>query len=71
MSRPQSLSYLFVAVPFLLVGAIAISYSSPGSMRGSRQNSAILNAVQKVENGEQVFRFDVELVIHTHIKLMS
>jgi hypothetical protein len=27
-------------------------------MRGSRQNSAILNAVQKVENGEQVFRFD-------------
>ncbi|HEX3321926.1 MAG TPA: hypothetical protein VHR84_14555 [Terriglobales bacterium] len=58
MSRPQSLSYLFVAVPFLLVGAIAISYSSPGSMRGSRQNSAILNAVQKVENGEQVFRFD-------------
>src|SRR5512138_2258235 len=58
MSRPQRLSYLFVVVPFLLAGAIAISYSSPGTMRASRQNSAILNAVQKIENGEQVFRFD-------------
>lgn len=59
MSRPRfkATSMLAAAVLLIAVG-LAISRSVPVRADNAPHNSAIENAVNKVEQGEQIFRFD-------------
>ena len=59
MSRPRLRTALFVTGAVLMIVAIfSISRSAAGSAHSSRQNPVAQNAVNKVLQGEQTFRFD-------------
>src|SRR5437660_10095714 len=59
MSPPRIRPHLIVTGTVLLIaGALAISRSAPVNAHNPRQNPAVENAVNKVQQGEQIFRFD-------------
>jgi hypothetical protein len=59
MSPPRIRIHLIVTGAVLLVAAIfASSRSAPVNAHNPRQDPAVLNAVNKVQQGEQIFRFD-------------
>src|SRR5437588_5185776 len=59
MSPPRIRPHLIVTGTVLLIaGALAISRSASVNAHNASQNSVAQNAVNKVEQGEQIFRFD-------------
>src|SRR5215469_5434936 len=59
MSRPRLRTALFVTGAVLMIVTIfGISRSATGSAHSPRQNPVVQNAVNKVLQGEQTFRFD-------------
>ncbi len=59
MSPPRIRTHLIVTGAVLLIaGALAISRSASVNAHNASQNSVAQNAVNKVEQGEQIFRFD-------------
>ncbi|HYU44945.1 MAG TPA: hypothetical protein VEK84_02055 [Terriglobales bacterium] len=59
MSQPKLRIHVIVPVTILLIVAmIALSRSAPVSAENTKRNPVAENATQKVQQGEQVFRFD-------------
>ena len=59
MSPPKIRTHLIVTGAVLLIAAMfAISRSAPVKAHSTNQNSVALNALNKVAQGEQIFRFD-------------
>jgi hypothetical protein len=59
MSPPRLRAHLIVTGAVLLIAAVfAISRSAPVNAHNPRQNPAVQNAINKVQQGEQFFRFD-------------
>src|SRR5437763_15500773 len=59
MSPPRIRPHLIVTGTVLLIaGALAISRSAPVNAHNPCQNPAVENAVNKVQQGEQIIRFD-------------
>ena len=60
MSPPRIRPHLIVTGTVLLIaGALAISRSASVNAHNASQNSVAQNAVNKVEQGEHIFRFDI------------
>ena len=59
MSRPKLRIHRLVTVIALLIVVItAISRSAPVGAESTKRNPVVENAAQKVQQGEQIFRFD-------------
>src|SRR5205809_4646930 len=59
MSQPKVRVHAIVIVTVLLIAAIVtVSRSASVRAENARRNSVVENATQKVEQGEQIFRFD-------------
>lgn len=59
MSASQVRTRLVVTgVIVLFLGAFTVSYSASVKAKGNEHNPVVQNAVNKVEQGEQTFRFD-------------
>ena len=59
MPRPRLQAGSMIAVAVLLITiAFGISHSAPVRADSQRHNSAVENAISKVQQGEKVFRFD-------------
>ena len=59
MSQLKVRSYLIAAIAVLVIAAIVVvTHSSVVGAQSTRQNPVIANAAQKLQAGEQAFRFD-------------
>jgi hypothetical protein len=59
MSQPKFRVHMILTVTVLLIAAmVAISRSVSVRAESTRRNPVVENAIQKVEQGEQIFRFD-------------
>jgi hypothetical protein len=59
MSQPKLSIRVIVTVTILLIaGMVVISRSAPVGAESTKRNPVVENATQKVQQGEQVFRFD-------------
>jgi len=59
MSQPKLRVHVIVTVTVLLIAAmIAINRSAPVGADSTRRKPVVENATQKVQQGEQIFRFD-------------
>ena len=59
MSQLKVRSFLIVAIAvFLIAVIVAVTRSSPVGAQSTHQNPVIANAAQKLQAGEQTFRFD-------------
>jgi hypothetical protein len=59
MSQPRFRLHVIVAAAVLLLAClIAVSRSARAGGDDTHQNSVVQNATQKVQQGEQIFRFD-------------
>ena len=59
MSRPKlRLQVLVPVAVLLLVSTVSITRSARAGEKNQRHNPAVQNAIQKVQQGQQIFRFD-------------
>ena len=59
MSRPKlRLQVLVTVAVLLLVSTVSITRSARAGEKNQRHNPAVQNAIQKVQQGQQIFRFD-------------
>ncbi len=59
MTRPKFRAEAIVAVAVLLIATVVVTSHSPSVRAASvDKNPAVENATQKVEQGQQIFRFD-------------
>ena len=59
MSQPRFRVHVIVTVTVLLIAAmVAISRSAPVGAQSTSRNPVVENATQKVQQGQQIFRFD-------------
>jgi hypothetical protein len=59
MSQPRFRLHVIVTLAVLLIAAmIAVSRSAPVGAQSTKRNPVVENATQKVQQGEQIFRFD-------------
>src|SRR6185437_10126133 len=59
MSQPKlRIRAIFIVTVLLIAAIVATTRSAPVGAESARRNLVVENAAQKVEQGEQVFRFD-------------